>query len=126
MIESNGPEGNLERLIHRLLRDQPLLSAPRSLEARVLSEIGRRIAQPWSRLNFMHWPLAGRVAFLTLCLAVAKLTLLGTAWTVSHLYSAIRFIPADWVAGALIVAAAMYIALFALGAFAYRTLSIER
>jgi len=126
MIESNDSHEKLERLISRTLRQQPLRSAPQTLEARVLGEIERRAAMQWSRLNFMRWPIGVRVAFVVLCIATAKLLLVVTTWGATQVVGALRFVPFEWMVGALAFAAVMYAALFSLGAVAYRTLSIER
>ena len=126
MIESNDSHEKLERLISRTLREQPLCSAPQTLEARVLGEIERRAALQWSRMNFMRWPIGVRVAFVVLCIATAKLLLVATTWGATQMVAALRFVPIDWMIGALAFAAVMYAALFSLGAVAYRTLSIER
>ena len=126
MIESNDSQQKLERLISRTLREQPLRAAPQTLEARVLREIERGAALQWSRMNFMRWPIVVRVAFVLLCIATAKLLLVATTWGATHVIAALRFVPFEWMAGALAFAAVMYAALFSLGAVAYRTLSIER
>lgn len=126
MIESDDPHQQLEQVITRTLRAQPLRTAPQSLETRVLQEIERRAALQWSRLNFMRWPIVVRVAFVVLCIATAKLLLDATSWGATQIVTALRFVPLDWVLGALVFAAVMYAALFSLGAVAYRTLSIQR
>jgi hypothetical protein len=126
MIEPNDPDQKLERLISRTLRAQPLRTAPQTLEARVLREIERRAAVQWSRLDFMRWPVVVRVAFVLLCIAMAKIMFDVTAWGTTQLVAALRFVPLDWVLGALVFSVVMYAALFSLGAVAYRTLRIER
>jgi hypothetical protein len=126
MNEPNESQQKLERIIHHALRAQPLRTAPRTLEARVLNEIERRTTTAWSSTAFMRWPLPARAAFVLVCVAMAKLLLDATTWGASHVLAALRFIPLSWVVGGLTFAAIMYTALFGLGALAYRTLSIER
>jgi len=126
MTESNDSQQKLEQLIHRTLRELPPRKAPRTLEMRVLREIERRNAPASSSVAFTSWPLVGRAAFILVCIAMAKLSLVATSWGASRVLEALRFIPLNWVIGVLVFAAAMYAALFSLGAIAYRTLSIER
>jgi len=57
----------LEKLIDRVCREQPALSAPSTLSARVTAEIERRAALPWWRQSFTHWPMAARAAFVVAC-----------------------------------------------------------
>ena len=58
---------SLEKLIDRVSREQPLLSAPSTLSARVSAEIARRAALPWWRQSFTHWPVSARAAFVGAC-----------------------------------------------------------
>jgi len=70
------PEAELERLVHRALREQPLRHAPSSLQEAVLREIaGRAAALPWWRKKLAHWPLAVRLGFVTSCLGAVALAL---------------------------------------------------
>lgn len=142
----------LERFVHRALRELPPRSAPRSLEQGVLAEIARRAALPWWRKSFNHWPVAARAAFLVLSLGIVKLALFGGVWAMAGFDSAqfraafapqlawmesglavvqaitaffdivLRNIPPLWLYGGLAFIGAMYVALFGLGAAAYRTL----
>ncbi len=66
----------LEARMHRLLREQPLRSAPASLEQRVMAEIARRRALPWWRQSYAQWPLGARMVFLAVSVAIA----VGVAW----------------------------------------------
>jgi hypothetical protein len=61
---------NLERLIDRVCREQPVLGAPATLSARVIAEIERRAALPWWRQSFTHWPIPARAAFVAACAAL--------------------------------------------------------
>jgi hypothetical protein len=146
----------LERLIHRTLRDLPDRRAPRTLEARVLAAIERRASLPWWRLSFAHWPLPARAVFLLASAGLVKLALMATVWvragfdamqvraalsdqfawvesatvvlrTLGDFVGAsVRMVPAPWLYGGLTVVAALYVALFGLGAAAYRALYVNR
>jgi hypothetical protein len=146
----------LEELIHRTLRDLPPRRAPRTLELRVLAELERLAALPWWRQNFAHWPLAARVAFLVASAGVVKVVLMAVVWTMAGYDNAqfasafapqfawfqavtdlantfantcgavIRNIPLLWLYGGAAAIAAMYAALFGLGAAAYRTIYTSR
>lgn len=145
-------EARLERALHRTLRDLPARRAPRTLEERVRAEIARRAALPWWRRSFAHWPLPARAVFLVGCAGVVKLALMASVWvmagfdvaefraafatqlgwmdavvTVFHAIGSLfdivgRNIPPLWLYGALAFFAAMYAALFGLGAAAYKAL----
>lgn len=147
---------NLERAIHQALRELPLRRAPRTLEARVRAEIERRAALPWWRRSFLHWPLAARLAFLALSGGVAVLALLVGVRGMEILHLAqlqaafatqlgwlealrtvaealggsvaavLRALPPLWLYSGLAILAALYAALFGLGAAAYRTLYADR
>jgi hypothetical protein len=149
-------DAQLERFIHQTLRGQPPRRAPRSLEERVLAEIGRRAALPWWRKSFVHWPLAARAVFLVGCIGLVKLALMGSVWimagfdtaqfrdafaqpvawvdgslAVAHAIAGCfeivtRNIPPLWLYGGLAVVAAAYTAVFGLGAAAYRALQPHR
>ncbi len=146
----------LEPLIGRVLREQPPRRAPRELELRVLTEIERRMALPWWRSSFMNWPLPARVVFLLASFGAVKIALAAVMWamvdprsapvvatlakplswaeqaanvfsTLSALgTSIVRAIPPHWLHIGIAVAAALYIALFALSATAYRTLYLNK
>jgi hypothetical protein len=151
--EREQQEARLERLIHGVLREQPSLRAPASLEARVLAAIELE-AQPWWRKGFAQWPLSARAATFAVLLLVSKLTLDAVMWifssptpvsktvenTISHarftasvfssllqvFHSVLNVIPAHWITLALVFAAGMYFMLFVLGATAYRTLYLNK
>jgi hypothetical protein len=146
----------LERLIGKVLSEQPPRSAPRTLESRVLAELERRAARPWWRNSFLHWPLPARLAFLLASFGVVKLALAAVMWVITDARSApvvtalaqplswaektlnlfsmlgalgsavLDAIPPHWLYAGLALAAALYIALFALGATAYRTLYMNK
>jgi hypothetical protein len=134
----------LARLIDAALSELPLRRAPAGLERRVLDELARRAALPWWRRGFAHWPLAARAGFVIVCVLLAGLSLTsgvqqlgiqtlawarpfvglistmgGTATLVASL------VPAQWIYLCLGVAALLYLLLFGLGAFAYRTLYLQ-
>jgi hypothetical protein len=146
----------LERVIHRTLRELPPRRAPRTLEQRVLAELERRAALPWWRKNFAHWPLVARAGFILLCAGIARLGLMlgfsttagdgpvpfkeafaqPYAWmenglAVVHAITGFfdiifRNIPPLWLYGGLAFFATMYLALFGLGAAAYKALHAHR
>jgi hypothetical protein len=146
-------EARLERLIHGVLREQPPLRAPASLEARVLQAIERE-ALPWWRAGFAQWPLGAKAAMFAALVLVSKLTLDVVMWlfsnptpvsnTVEHTIlrakstagvftsllqvgqSLFNVIPTHWITLALVFAAGMYFVLFVLGATAYRTLYLNK
>ena len=136
-----------------VVRGLPLRRAPVSLESRVFEELARRVALPWWRNNFVHWPLPIRSGFLAACAVLAVLTLFGRPWFAAgvsvvndsgemalswaHPFMTlaasaggvvsvlIRAIPPFWIYGALIGGALLYAVLFGLGAVVYRTLYFE-
>ena len=146
----------LERAIHQTLRALPLRRAPRSLETRVFAELARRAALSWWHQSFAHWPLPARAVFLLVSVALVKLTFMAAVWVTAGFdsaafvaafsapvswaqagvslvrgltdFSAILFrnIPPLWLYGSVAFVAAMYAALFGLGAAAYRTLYVSR
>jgi hypothetical protein len=141
-----------EQLITRVLRDQPPLQAPPSLEANVLREIERRAALPWWRRSFADWPQLARIALLLALVGVVKLALEALVWLTTsvrgsqvataieqpvdalHAFSnvakslgtaaelLISAIPSQWLYAGLLLGVAMYVALFGVGAAVYRTL----
>jgi hypothetical protein len=146
----------LERAIHQTLRALPPRRAPRSLEDRVFAELARRAALPWWRQSFAHWPLPARAVFLLASVALVKLVLMAVVWVMAGFDSAaftqavstqfawaqtfvsmgrgvadfcgimFRSIPPLWLYGTAAFVATMYVALFGLGAAAYRTLYASR
>ncbi len=62
-------ENRLEAEIDRVLKELPELSAPASLQGRVLAAIERRAALPWYRQSWQMWPLSLRVASFVALLA---------------------------------------------------------
>lgn len=83
-------EEKLERFVHRTLRELPGRRAPRALEQRVLAEIARRAGLPWYRKSFVHWPLAARAGFVTVCAAfvaacigVVNVATTGSVWVMA-------------------------------------------
>ncbi len=146
----------LEKLIHQTLRSLPARRAPLSLESRVRAAIEARAALPWWKQSFTAWPVAARVAFLISSAGIAKLAIMAVVWamagfdgaqlanafstqfawvqTVSGVFTVIgnffgtvyRAIPPLWLYGGLAAVAALYAALFGLGATAYRLLYANR
>jgi hypothetical protein len=141
-------EQKLERTLTEALKGLPLRRAPSTLEARVVDELERRAALPWWRVSFMHWPAAPRVAFVIVCIALVAATFLGgvfafvgdrsfneaaalvLSWVqpfLAVMSSAggvasllVRVIPPLWLYGGMALGIMLYVALFGLGAAAYR------
>jgi hypothetical protein len=146
-------EAQLERAIHGVLRSQPPLRAPASLEARVLWGIEQQ-SLPWWRAGFAQWPVVARIALFAALLLITKLTLDLVMWLFSSptpvaqqvessvtwakstagmftsllqlCQSLFNVIPGHWITLALAFAAGMYFLLFVLGATAYRTLYLNK
>jgi hypothetical protein len=133
----------LERQVTRALQDQPLRRAPGTLERRVLAQIESGAAAIGWRRGFAHWPVAARVGFLAASVGVVKLALLLGMWLATPLDSPavsvqlpsqvawlqtllvaigsiVRTVPSLWVHIGLALIAIMYVALFGIGASAYR------
>jgi hypothetical protein len=143
-------EQKLERVMNQALKGLPLRRAPGTLELRVANELQRRAALPWWRVSFTHWPAAPRVAFVVICVALVAATILGgvsafiglrslnevaalvLSWVqpfLAVLSSAggvtallVHIIPPLWIYGGMTLGIVLYVALFGLGAAAYRTL----
>jgi hypothetical protein len=143
-------EQKLEKLMSQTLRGLPSRRAPDTLEVRVIDELQRRAALPWWHVGFARWPAAPRAAFVVVCAALIAATILGGAsalvgmrslneaaalplsWmhpVVTVFSSAggiaallVRVIPPLWLYGALGFGIVLYVALFGLGAAAYRML----
>jgi hypothetical protein len=138
----------LERALAEAIKGLPLRRAPGTLELRVVDELERRAALPWWRVSFAHWPAAPRVAFVVVCIALVAATILGgvfaflgdrplseaaammLSWV--HPFLAVmssaggvaallvRVIPPLWLYGGMALGIVLYVALFGLGAAAYR------
>lgn len=136
----------LERLIAGALSGLPLQRAPAELERRVFEELARRAALPWWRRGFGEWPMAARAGFVIVCaLLVAGLSLtsglaqqagvqtltwvrplVGLAATIGSTVTLVAsLVPPLWIYLVLSVGALLYLLLFGLGAFAYRTLYLH-
>lgn len=144
-----------ERLISDAVRDLPPRRAPAGLEARVMQEIQRRLELPWWRMSFVHWPVAARWLFITASGALIALVARLCGWMVGEaasgaalansaaanvhipgaaslkaMFSTVSVLfdslPLVWLYGGIAVIAATYVALFGIGAAAYRTLYVGR
>ena len=138
-------QDELERQLTRTLRAQLLRRAPDSLERRVLAQIEAGAAATRWRRGFAHWPVAARVAFLAASVGIVKVALSVAMWLatplgarafsfelpsqiawVQTLFVAIgsvaRTVPSLWVHAGIALFAIMYLALFGVGASAYRTM----
>ncbi|MGB8694125.1 MAG: hypothetical protein WCD08_11505 [Steroidobacteraceae bacterium] len=152
MARTQADADRLEKLVHAALRKLPPLQAPATLEARVFGELARREALPWWRQGFGRWPLAARLLFVPLSAGCMKLAFLGIAAFGSMLNAAqqtsvvssvqnrwqalsgavqslqslgtlvVREVPQLWIYGAAGMALLLYVALFGIGAVAFRSL----
>jgi len=146
----------LEQFVSEAVHGLPSRRAPSSLESRVQAEIARRAAQPWWRKSFLNWPLGARAVFVVVCGLVVRFALLAIStaskapaaaqvktsfeselvWlraaralgeSLAHSLEAIvGGVPSLWLYGGAAVLVALYVALFGLGAAAYRTLYASR
>jgi hypothetical protein len=142
---NDGNDEKLERQIESVLSGLPLRRAPAELERRVLDELARRVALPWWRRGFAQWPAAARAGFVVLCAALAGLSLtsgftqplerqtfswvrplFGLMSTIGNAAASVEsLVPPGWIYLTLGVGALLYVLLFGLGAFAYRSLYIQ-
>lgn len=155
MANTQPDADRLEKLVHAALRQLPPLPAPATLESRVLRELARREALPWWRQGFGRWPLPARLLFVPLSAGCMKLAFLGIAALGSMLNAAqqtavvssvqsrwqalseiaqslqslgtlvVRDVPQLWIYGAAGLALLLYVALFGIGAVAFRSLVIS-
>lgn len=139
----------LERLVDRALRDQPLHHAPSDLESKVMAAIAHRAITPWWRSSFAHWPMAARVLFLVVSVGFVKLGLDAAAMVIgpldpgarsaalfaelawihalfASLGTLLRSVPSWWLYCVVTVIGGLYLALFGISAVAYRTLYASR
>ncbi|HEU4602424.1 MAG TPA: hypothetical protein VFS24_10665 [Steroidobacteraceae bacterium] len=133
----------LEALIDKTLRKQPPRRAPESLEANVLAAIEQRMARAWWQSGFARWPIAARVGFALMSVALIRFAMLLGDWVgngfnslsslianatdwihpLAHSTTAlIERVPPLWLYGGLVVIASAYIMIFGIGMAAYRTL----
>ncbi|HVY24731.1 MAG TPA: hypothetical protein VG962_15405 [Steroidobacteraceae bacterium] len=154
MKPDNQTSQQLEQFVSKYCRQQPLRTAPATLQARVMRELQARAALPWWRKSFVHWPLWSQVLFVMAALLAAKLALMiadkvgghwlvstgaaarssalvqsvGTIATVSHDVSSQLFgmIPVSFIYGAVFVVAMLYLVLFGIGVTTYKTLYAAR
>ena len=133
----------LERFVDKVLREQPLLSAPPSLQDKVFARIARQEASAWQR-GFEAWPVLARVAFTLASLALIAFAVEVPAWLASAvdldtpvgvsrglaLVHALKTIATSlssgistfWMYAILSTIAALYAVCFGVGAAAYRAL----
>jgi hypothetical protein len=137
-------QDELERLVTRALQDQPLRRAPDTLERRVLAQVESGAAVTRWRRGFAHWPMAARLVFLAASAGFVKLALSFAMWLSTPLASPAfsfdlpsqmawlqtlfvviasisRTVPSLWVHAGIVLLVVMYLALFGIGASAYRT-----
>ena len=137
----------IERQVTRALQTQPPRRAPSTLERRVLAQIEAGATALGWRRGFAHWPVAARVAFLAASVGVVKVALLVATWFATPLDSpavsvqlpsqitwlqtlfvamgsVVHTVPSVWVHGGIAILAIMYVALFGIGASAYRMVRV--
>ena len=142
----------VEQLVHRELRALPPRRAPRTLESRVFAAIEARNSIPWWHKSWSYWPTAIRAVFAAVATIFAGSLVAAcfaffsgedlaqaasaagerlsvfvklyhvAAWIFDFAVYLVGSIPSLWLYGGLAFAATMYVALFGLGAAAYRTL----
>jgi hypothetical protein len=143
MSADRNRQDEIERQVTRALRDQPMRRAPSTLERRVLAQIESGAAAMGWRRGFAHWPVPARVVFLAASVGVVKVALLLAMWLATPLDSpavsvqlpsqvawlqtllvaigsVARTVPSVWVHVGIALLAIMYVALFGIGASAYR------
>ena len=143
MSTDRNRQDEIERQVTRALQGQPLRRAPSTLERRVLARIESGAAAMGWRRGFAHWPMAARVAFVAASVGVVKLALLLATWLATPLDSpavsvqlpsqvawvqtllvaigsVVHTVPSLWVHAGIAFLAIMYVALFGIGASAYR------
>jgi hypothetical protein len=148
-IGPNSEPQRLERTVQRLADEQPLRRAPDGLAEAVLAAIEQRASSPWWRSDFRHWPMTARVIFLLAVSAPVLFACLVAGNVVGQLDTATATVlslpqfavlhalgTAVQIAGGLIAdtwlydgaaaMAALYAALFGLGAAAYRILYVHK
>jgi len=146
----------VERFVDAAVRDLPARPAPTSLERRVHAELARRSRLPWWRKSFLSWPLGARAVFVVCCAVIVRLVFMAEAANSTiafttqvrssvdtHLANAraatnlvqtlfesahaiYASVPALWLYGGAAIVGGLYLALFGLGAAAYRTLYVSR
>lgn len=156
MNPSHDPQDKLERALHETLRQLPARRAPASLEERVLAAIERKVALPWWRKSFAHWPLAARALFVVASIGLVRLAFVASVWAMSGFNTAnfrhtvaerfawvdataavlnaiggsvevvLRSLPPLWLYGGLAFFAALYVTLFGLGAAAFKAYHAHR
>ena len=131
----------LERFVDKVLREQPMLSAPPSLQDKVFARIARQEAIAWQR-GFEAWPVFARLAFALASLALIAFAVEVPAWLASAidldtpvgvsrglaLLHALKTIGSSlssgistfWMYAILSSIAALYAVCFGVGAAAYR------
>ena len=138
-------EQQLERLVDKALRDQPLRRAPVDLESKVMAEIAHRAAAPWWQGSFSGWPVAARMLFIIASAAFITLVLKGSALILDPIHpsalladvawipslfktigTVFRDLPSLWVYGGVAILGVLYLTLFGVSAAAYRTLYAPR
>jgi RNA polymerase sigma-70 factor (ECF subfamily) len=134
-----------ERLGVSLAKVKTDIFRARGALSKLLAQVEARAAAAHWRRGFAHWPIAARVAFLAASVGVVKVALSLVMWLstpldsrapafdlpsqldwLQTLFVAVgsiaRTVPSLWVHAGIAVLAIMYVALFGIGASAYRTM----
>lgn len=144
----------LEALVHRELRALPPRRAPHTLEARVLAAIESRAHVAWWHRSWSYWPTPVRAVFAAFATVFAGSAVAGSyallagfdpaavaahagerfglfvqlwhagAWVLDFGARQFASIPPLFLYGGLALVAGLYVALFGLGAAAYRALCV--
>lgn len=152
MTSRDSHDEKLERLVSQALRQQPMRSAPASLEARVLGEIAARSRLPWWRRGIATWPMAVRIPVIGGCAICVPLVWIASLWLASKLVAVAthpaiagpiaaargashsivsmgtltvhiaQAIPREWLLGGILATATLYGTLLALVAVGYSLL----
>jgi hypothetical protein len=64
-----GSQDAVDRWVTRVLRDQPPLKAPATLDGRVFAAIANTGAVPWWQQPLQGWPMAARCMFVAVSIA---------------------------------------------------------
>lgn len=74
---TSGSRDAADQWLARVLQEQPLLTAPATLEERVIAAITANSTMPWWRHSLRHWPLAAKFAFVAASIACVALGFAG-------------------------------------------------
>ncbi len=144
----------LIKFVDKLCKQQPLRTAPSTLQLRVMRELQLQAALPWWRKSFINWPMPLQVLFVVAALLAAKLMLLIGDWAGIHWVSSaiavtkssslvsgteamltvtrhvstqlLSLVPMSVLYTAILAIATLYLLLFGIGVATYKTLYAAR